>query len=321
MAPSSFSHRPPKNWQRVTLEVDPMMADAVAVFLTDLSGCGIEVSTGGPDPNQPELQGNVTEEITGYILCSAKDHGSEKMSQLRDFLVNLHNFFPDCAAPRLKSDIIQEEDWGKLWKELFTAHQITPRLIIRPTWEAPNLLHGQPDKDVATIEMDPGLAFGTGHHASTQLALSLIDQLFQTRRTYLHKVLDLGTGSGILAMASGLFGAGEVLAIDNDPDAVQTAQNNIAINRLESIITVSDINITAVQPAYDLIVANITHDALASLASTLVPLLAGRGYLILAGILKNSQERSILDVYTGLGLTHLSTETKEEWAALKFMKT
>ena len=321
MEPSSFSHRTAKNWQRVTLEVDPRMSDAVAAFLTELTGSGIEFSSDGSDPTQPELQGNVTEKITGYILCSAKDHGVEKMSQLRNFLVNLHNFFPDCSAPRLKSNIIQEEDWGKSWKEFFTAHQITPRLIIKPSWEAPSLLHGQPNKDVATIEMDPGLAFGTGHHASTQLALSLIDRLFQARRTHLHKVLDVGTGSGILAMASGLFGAEEVLAIDNDPDAVQTAQNNIAINRLESIITVSALDIAAVQPAYDLIIANITHDTLAELASTLVHLLAGRGYLILAGILKNSQEKSMLDVYTGLGLTHLLTETKEEWAALKLMKT
>lgn len=321
MEPSSFSHRTAKNWQRVTLEVDPRMSDAVAAFLTELTGNGIEFSSDGSDPTQPDLQGQVTEKITGYILCSEKDHGVEKMSQLRNFLVNLHNFFPDCGAPRLKSNIIQEEDWGKSWKDFFTAHQITPRLIIKPSWEAPSLLHGQPNKDVATIEMDPGLAFGTGHHASTQLALSLIDRLFQARRTHLHKVLDVGTGSGILAMASGLFGAEEVMAIDNDPDAVHTAQNNIAINRLESIITVSAIDITAVQPAYDLIIANITHDTLAELASTLVNLLAGQGYLILAGILQNNQEKSMLDVYTGLGLTHLLTETKEEWAALKLMKT
>lgn len=321
MDSSSFSHRTVKNWQRVILEVDPRMSDAAAAFLAELTGCGIEVSSIGSDPTQPELQGNVTEKITGYILCTEKDHGLENMSQLRNFLVNLHNFFPDCAAPGLKSDIIQEEDWGKSWKEFFTAHQITPRLIIKPSWETPGLLHGRPIKDVATIEMDPGLAFGTGHHASTQLALSLIDRLFQARRSHLRKVLDVGTGSGILAMACGLFGAEEVLAIDNDPDAVQTAQNNIAINRLESIITVSALDIGAVQPAYDLIVANITHDTLAELASTLVHLLAGQGYLILAGILKNSQEKSMLDVYTGLGLTHLLTETKEEWAALQLMKT
>ena len=320
MEPSSFSHRTAKNWQRVTLEVDPEMSDAVAAFLTELTGCGIEIASDGSDPGQPKLQKNMTEKITGYILCNEKGHAAKQMSQLREFLVNLHNFFPDCPGPRLKSDIIQEEDWGKSWKEFFTAYKITRRLIIKPSWEEPGLLHAQANKDVATIEMDPGLAFGTGHHASTQLALSLIDQLFQSRPIHLHKVLDVGTGSGILAMASGLFGARQVLAIDNDPDAVQAAKNNISINRLESIITVSDADVASLDPGYDLIVANITHDTLAKLASTLVHLLAGQGYLILAGILTGSQEKSMVDIYTGLGLSHLLTETKEEWVALQFAK-
>ncbi|MBE9520384.1 MAG: hypothetical protein IME97_04575, partial [Proteobacteria bacterium] len=102
MEPSSFSHRTAKNWQRVTLEVDPEMSDAVAAFLTELTGCGIEIASDGSDPGQPELQGNVTEKITGYILCNEKGHAAKQMSQLREFLVNLHNFFPDCPAPRLK---------------------------------------------------------------------------------------------------------------------------------------------------------------------------------------------------------------------------
>jgi len=320
METSSFSHRPARTWQKVTLEVDPCLTDAVTTFLTGLTGSGIEISSLDPSTGQPNPHENTMDKITGYILCTEKGTATE-LEQLRTFLDELHSFFPGCPVPRIAVDTIQEQDWGKTWKEFFTAYQITPRLIIRPSWEKPGRLHANGQSAVATIVMDPGLAFGTGHHASTQLALSLIDRLFQARRTHLHKVLDVGTGSGILAMASGLFGAEEVLAIDNDPDAVQTAQNNIAINRLESIITVSALDIAAVQPAYDLIIANITHDTLAELASTLVNLLAGRGYLILAGILKNSQEKSMLDVYTGLGLTHLLTETKEEWAALKLMKT
>jgi ribosomal protein L11 methyltransferase len=320
METSSFSHRPARTWQKVTLEVDPCLTDAVTTFLTDLTGSGIEISSLDRSTGQPNPHETTMDKITGYILCNEKGTATE-LEQLRAFLDELHTFFPDCPAPRIAVDTIQEEDWGKTWKEFFTAYQITPRLIIRPSWEKPGRLHANGQSAVATIEMDPGLAFGTGHHASTQLALSLIDQLFLSRQTHLHKVLDVGTGSGILAMACALFGAREVLAIDNDPDAVETAQNNIAINLLESIITVSAVDVTAVQPAYNLIAANITHDTLAKLAPALVHLLAEEGHLILAGILKNSQENSIVKIFTGLGLTHHLTEAKEEWVALKFMKT
>jgi ribosomal protein L11 methyltransferase len=319
MQPSPFSHRPARTWQRVVLEVDPEMTDAVTTFLTGLTGSGIELSSSDLPTGQPGLPDNAMEKITGYIICDEKNKATE-LEQLRTFLGKLHTFFPDCPAPRITVDFMQEEDWGKSWKEFFTAYQITPRLVIKPSWEKPDLQHDSGQTSVTTIEMDPGLAFGTGHHASTQLALTLIDQLCQSKGTQPQKVLDVGTGSGILAMACALFGAREVLAIDNDPDAVQTARNNIAINKLESIITVSAVDVSAVQPAYDLIAANITHDTLAKLAPALVQLLATKGHLVLAGILKDPQENSIVSIYTGLGLTHLLTEAKEEWVALKFMK-
>jgi len=315
----SLSHRPARTWQRVILEVDPRLTDAVATFLTGLTGSGIETSPLISTTDQHNLPENKMEKITGYIICTENDT-TAKLSQLHTYLDELHTFFPDCPVPRIVVDTIQEEDWGKTWKEFFTAYQITPRLVIRPSWEKPAMMHANGQTAVATIEMDPGLAFGTGHHASTQLALSLIDQLYQSKGTQLQKVLDVGTGSGILAMACALFGAREVLAIDNDPDAVQTAQNNIAMNRLESIITISAIDIAAIQPPFDLIAANITHDTLANLAPVLVHLLAEKGHIIIAGILKDRQEKSIVSIYTGLGLAHLLTEVKEEWVALKFMK-
>ena len=319
MPTSSFSHRPARTWHRVVLEVDPGMTDAITTFLTGLTGSGVEISPLDSSTRQADLHKNKKEKITGYLLCTEKDTAAE-LEQLRTFLNELHTFFPDYPEPHIAVDTLQEEDWGKSWKEFFTAYQITPRLRIRPSWEKPDRLHDNTEKTAATIEMDPGLAFGTGHHASTQLALALIDQLYQSAGTRLRKVLDVGTGSGILAMACALFGAREVIAIDNDPDAVQTAQNNIGINKLASIITVSGVDISAVQPAFDLVVANITHDTLAELAPDMVRLLTNKGHLVLAGILKDSQENSLVNIYTGLGLIHLLTETKEEWVALQFKK-
>ncbi|MFC1837671.1 50S ribosomal protein L11 methyltransferase, partial [Thermodesulfobacteriota bacterium] len=164
------------------------------------------------------------------------------------------------------------------------------------------------------------LAFGTGHHASTQLALILLEELFYDNKSKLSNVLDVGTGSGILAMGCGLFGAHRVLAIDNDPDAVETANNNIIRNGLAHSITVSSQDIASVTPGHNLIVANITHDTLAAMAETLTGLLAPEGCLVLSGILAGGQEKSICDIYTGHGLHFIKILTKDEWAALLFQK-
>ncbi len=121
-------------------------------------------------------------------------------------------------------------------------------------------------------------------------------------------------------MGCGLFGAKNVLAIDNDPDAVETAKKNIIINRLEHIVTVSDKDVASIRSGFDLLVANITHDPLAEMAKLINGLLAPKGYLVLSGILKGNQEDSIRGIYTKLGLNFIKVLTKDEWAALQFQK-
>jgi len=168
--------------------------------------------------------------------------------------------------------------------------------------------------------MDPGLAFGTGHHASTQLALLLLEQLVHDNRNTLEKILDLGTGSGILAMGCALFGARNVLAIDNDPDAVDAAKGNIIRNRLGETVTVSGQDVASIEPGVDLLVANITHDTLAGMAALLAGLLSPKGHLVLSGILTGEQENSIRKIYTSQGFNFIKNLTKDEWAALQFQK-
>jgi ribosomal protein L11 methyltransferase len=145
--------------------------------------------------------------------------------------------------------------------------------------------------------MDPGLAFGTGHHASTRLALLLLEQLLQNNKGKLI-----------------------VLAIDNDPDAVETAKGNIIRNRLEHIVTVSGQDVASIRSSFDLLVANIIHDTLAEMAKLLTGLLAPKGHLVLSGILKGDQENSIREIYTRQGLNFIKTLTEDEWVALQFQK-
>jgi ribosomal protein L11 methyltransferase len=322
--PESFiQHRPAKTWNKIVVEVDSRMTEAVAAYLADLSGSGIEISPSEVDRSNDKDNDISFEKITAYIPIgpgeSDKKAVSNRINELGQFLANLSLIFTGCSPPSFNTEMIIEEDWGKIWKSFFTSFQITPKLTIKPSWEEAKW-QSRKDSGEHVIEMDPGLAFGTGHHASTQLALLLLEQLLQNNKGKLTNILDVGTGSGILAMGCGLFGAKDVLAIDNDQDAVETAKGNIIRNRLEHIVTVSSRDVALIRSSFDLLVANITHDTLAEMAKLLTGLLAPEGYLVLSGILKGDQENSIREIYTGQGLNFIKTLTKDEWAALQFQK-
>lgn len=209
---------------------------------------------------------------------------------------------------------LREEDWGKNWKEHFKPIRITPRITIKPSWEEYSA-----DDDEIIIEMDPGMAFGTGHHASTRLALAFIDTCY-AQGLFSKRVLDVGTGTGVLGMACALFGASEVLGIDNDPDAVAAAEENVQRNRLAERMTVSGRDLATVTGPFDLVIANITSNVLTEMSELLCHRLAPAGHLILAGILKEQQEEAIRTTFTGLGLHHLATNYQDEWASLHFCK-
>ena len=321
MTESSIQHRTAKTWNKITIEVDSRMTEAVGAYLADLSSSGIEISSSEEGLISDKGRTAAFEKITAYIPIGPtetdKKAVSRKINELRQFLANLSLIFTDCSSPRFNTEIIMEEDWGKIWKSFFSTFQVTPKLTIKPSWEE---AQGLEISGKHVIEMDPGLAFGTGHHASTQLALSLLEQIFQNNKDKLINILDVGTGSGILAMGCGLFGAKNVLAIDNDPDAVETAKKNIIRNRLEHIVTVSDQDVVSIQSCFDLLVANITHDPLVEMAKLLTNLLTPGGYLILAGILEGNQENSIREIYTRQGLNFIKVLTKDEWVALQFQK-
>ena len=307
---SSFApHRQARTWLRITLTVAPEMTDAAGVYLADLTGQGVEINAGHPDSNTQ------TGRVIGYLLQDGKEENvDDRVNELDVFLKSLAANFPDSPQPAKQLDTINEEDWGKNWKAYFKPLRITKRLVIKPTWE-----HYDATGDEKVIEMDPGLAFGTGHHASTHLALTLMDDIFAAEAKP-ERVLDVGTGTGILAMGCALLGAHKVTAIDNDPDAVAAAQSNVGANNLDTIITVGNDDVTSLDTPFDLIIANITHDVLQILAPDLVRLLVPGGRLILAGILRNEQEQSIVRAYTGLGLVHDRTTYEDEWAGLLFTK-
>jgi len=305
MSAKSQAHPPSRSWLRITITANETISDPIADFICEQTG-GVE--------QIPVASANAAQEqIIGYLENGP--HAQENLEKITEYLAELACLTQGEGKTRLETEIIADEDWNKTWKAGFKPLPITPHLVIKPTWES-----YLPNPGEKVIEMDPGMAFGTGHHASTKLALDFIEALFHGTNTPPKSVLDVGTGTGILAMAAALFGAQEVLAIDNDPEAVVVAEENILRNRLTPTIKTNGANLEDIPRQFDLVIANIIHDTLIDLAAGLANRLAPNGRLILAGILTGPQTDSIRAAYNALGLKHQETRSEGEWSALLFSR-
>lgn len=290
-----------KHWRRLSITAPTSLTDLIGSFLCGITGQGIEQTECGEN----------RETITAYLKDSP-DAETQQL-QIEQFLAHLQDTLPSGQKLDLSFSLLREEDWNRKWKEHFKPEHITPRLVIKPTWE--DYTPGNGEK---IIEMDPGMAFGTGHHASTRLCVQFIDQLLQSAAQP-KTVLDVGTGTGILAMTAVLLGACSALAIDNDPEAVLVATENIQRNKLDQKIKTSSVKLQETEGRFDLVIANIIHDTLLVLAPYLIDKLSQEGHLILAGILAGEQEKSITKAYSKLGARHLSTRQEGEWVSLLFI--
>lgn len=293
-----------KKWLQLTIICSTQLTDAISDYLVGVFGAGVEV---GVDDHLLEHT------LHAYLEEENPDgtYISRICGQVTAYLEELAVIF-QTAVPKLEYQLLEDEDWGSNWKKHFTPFAVTPGLIIKPTWE-----EYRPAEGELVIEMDPGMAFGTGHHATTSLCLGFMRSVLESRPG---TVLDVGTGTGILAMAAALFGATEVMAIDNDPEAVAAAVDNVAHNGLRDRVTVDITPLESLAGEYSLVVANIIHDALLLLAPDLTRLTAAGGSLVLSGILKEVQADNIIRNYEAIGFSCLGREEKGEWAALHLVK-
>jgi ribosomal protein L11 methyltransferase len=296
---------PTRQWLKVSITTDPILIDAIEDFMVGISGAGVEFNVDQP--------GN-TALINAYFDKSQKDQPETDLTltQLKSYLQELAEIF-EVAVPSIETTFIEDEDWSRTWKEHFKPFAIIPGLVIVPTWEQYQIKDQE-----QIIVMDPGMAFGTGHHATTSLSLQLLQGALTGRANT--SVLDVGTGTGILGMAAALFGASRVMAIDNDPEAVSAAKKNCEINKLQQVMEVEITPLASLTAPFSLVIANIVHDVLLELAPELGRLTADGGQLILSGILAGQQVTNIISCFTALGFSLDRQEQKKEWAALLFSK-
>lgn len=279
--------------------VPARMQEEAALFLTEFSGRGVIL--------EDREDGGVL--IRAFF--PAEEFGAWQRRELQSYLDRLvsHGLFPVGLEIREAA----EEDWAVAWKEHFKPLKVTPRLTIRPPWEDYRAAAGE-----TVITIYPGMAFGTGRHPSTVLCLEALEALLEEETlppgTGQYQVLDVGTGSGILALAAARRGY-RVWAIDVDPEAVAAAVENVRLNALEELVWVDDTPLSLLRHQFPLILANLTAQDLLHHAEALAARLLTGGALIISGFLTEDVP-SLLRRFLTLGLKEGTRQVREGWVAL-----
>jgi len=257
------------HWLELSAPVDAEAVDEVVSLLGRYShGSPVIEEKASPAPGERPFI------VKAYLACDGS-LASKKRRLFHDL-----ERLPSPYVPQLQERLLNPEDWSKAWKAHFLPHKVGEHIVIRPSWHSYN-----PSPSEIVIELDPGMAFGTGLHPSTRLCLLRLERHLEAGMP----ALDLGTGSGILAIAAAKLGASPVLALDIDPIAVKVARANTRANGLGEIVevkrgTLSPKMAAGLRGHFALVVANITARVIAELAESLALVLKPGGRLIAGGI-------------------------------------
>lgn len=245
--------------------------------------------------------------VTIYVADNPQ--GMEELMQVRQILARLKVQDPDGKYGRLELEMkdVDEEDWSNAWKKYYHPVQVGEHLVVCPSWEA---YDRKPDEVVLTL--NPGMAFGTGTHDTTRLCMELLEKYITPQDT----VLDVGCGSGILAITAALLGANKIIGCDIDEVAVKVAGENAALNGVQDRIAFHQGDLTSqVEGSFQIICANIVADVIIRLSEDAGRYLAKDGIFITSGII-DTREQDVLNALEQNGFQVIERRTSGGWVAL-----
>ena len=245
--------------------------------------------------------------VTIYVADNPQ--GMEELMQVRQILARLKAQDPDGKYGRLELEMkdVDEEDWSNAWKKYYHPVQVGEHLVVCPSWEA---YDRQPDDVVLTL--NPGMAFGTGTHDTTRLCMELLEKYITPQDT----VLDVGCGSGILAITAALLGANKIIGCDIDEVAVKVAGENAELNGVQDRIAFHQGDLTSqVEGSFQIICANIVADVIIRLSKDAGRYLAKDGIFITSGII-DTREQDVLNALEQNGFQVIERRTSGGWVAL-----
>jgi len=276
-----------KTWIEVSVDIKPSLLDVLSNDIFALGAEGLEEKG---------------EQVKIYFQDNKWND-----SKLKALITLIRKYDTGFKHSSVHTIRIPYQDWTETWKENFKLFHLTENIIIKPDWDA-----YQPKNNEIVITISPKMAFGTGHHETTQLVMLMLQKYVKSG----HRVLDAGTGSGILAILAAKLGATEITAFDNDPVALENTRENFSLNnnKFEPKIvcgTLEDVE----KSEYDTIVANIDRNVLLDLPAKFIDYLKPGGMLILSGLLSRDEDK-ILTAYEEFNWQVLEKEQKGAWLAL-----
>ena len=264
-------------------------------------------SIGGYNPDEGESAPDDADVILrAYLpLDSTADQRRENISVAVQLVASI------APLPPLNERAIEEEAWQESWKSHFHVLRIGKRIAICPTWR-----DHLPKPDEIVISLDPGMAFGTGHHPTTRMCLEYIEALVQPG----HRVLDVGCGSGILSIASAKLGSSEVIGYEVEEAAARVARENVNRNGVETVVkiirgTLEDQG--KEENGYDIAVANISAKVVSDIASLLARAVSPGGHVVASGIVGDRKDE-VSGTLKRAGLTPVDEKWSDDWVALVY---
>lgn len=274
----------PRAWRKLTLAVGGVDAEEAAGVLAYELGVTVEVLSGG--------------EVAVW-LAESDPRAIEGAAGI------IPSLFPGATARVARSETVEDADWLARWKQSIVPLPIGRRLVIVPPWLPVPASEGR-----IPLIIEPGMAFGTGHHATTALCLEMMESLRP------QTMLDVGCGAGPLAIAAVKLGAARAVAFDNDPIAIQVARENMALNAIAERVTIILAEPDAISGVYDLVAANLFLGLIERYAPLLAGWLAPGGALIVSG-LKDDQWRAALAALEQNGLALRERSERNGWSAMR----
>lgn len=293
------------DWQEWALETHSPLVESLEEWLFDRGALAVSLED---NANEPLLEPGPGETpLWQNVVLKALFAGDADLSSIKAVLPRT------LLAENSKSEVsrLEDREWTRVWMDDFAPIQMGPRLWVCPSWAVP------PDEALVNVMLDPGLAFGTGTHATTAMCLGALDAAVSGGES----VVDYGCGSGILAIAALKLGASKALGVDNDPQALAASRDNAARNQISTdqfdVVMPEEDVLLAWSNAASVVVANILAGPLLSLAHELIELTAPGGRLLLTGVLEE-QAAKLIEHYEHVGLDVI--DRRDGWVLLSGVK-
>jgi ribosomal protein L11 methyltransferase len=296
-------------WLEMRLKLPDRAVDLTVQTLMDLGCTGVTSAEKALDTFVVPPSESLANDPVLRAYFAYPDDMNTFCQTVRQALAELAGIYPELADPNPEYQELADQDWASDWQQHFPPFRVGRHLVICPSW-----VEWPATAEEVILTLDPGQAFGTGTHATTGLCLEALADHFASACPP-QRVLDVGTGSGILAMACAALGADEVVACDIDKDACRVASDNVDQNHLAGQVTITDKPLAEIPGRYDLVLANILAAENIRLAELLVERIAHQGRLVLTGILIE-QEQQVIDAFTAFPLKLLSTDHRDEWTCI-----